>query len=211
MKNILVCSLLAVILLSSASIGQDNTSPQWKTRIGIGIGYEPFKIFGTSSSTLLVNSQAPVSLYIPIRTSNALTIEPEFGFFTYSSESGSGSSAYNSSASSIRLAAGVLATVASNANTRLYAGPRIGIFLVKQKYTSGYPSSTNEMSETDFTIGGSAGGEYFFVENMSLGGEAQVNYYSFGEPSYTPSSSSSSGLSRSMFSSNVVFFLRWYF
>jgi hypothetical protein len=215
MRTQLLCILLASVLFTLSMTAQDKmdaSTQQWKTQVGVGIGYEPFRLFSTGSTTFITSAGTPVSLYLPIRTSPALTVEPEFGLFTYSSETTSSGVTTNSSASVVRLGAGILATVASGSSTRIYVGPRIGIYLVKEKTSSSYyATSSTEMSETDFSVGGSLGAEYFFVETMSLGGEALVTYYSFGEPTYTPSSSMSSGSSRSMFSSNVIFFLRWYF
>ncbi len=215
MKNQLLCCCLAFALASVSLIAQDKAegpTQQWKTQVGVGIGYEPFRLFSTGSSSFMTSAGSPVSFYIPIRTSSSLTVEPEFGLYTYSSESTSSGVATNNSASVVRLGAGILATVASTSNTRFYAGPRVGLYLVRQKSTSTYypTPSTDEMSETDFSIGGSIGAEYFFVESMSFGGEALVTYYSFGEPTYSSSSIGYSS-SRSMFSSNVIFFLRWYF
>ncbi len=215
MKLRLLFSILAAMLLAISTNAQDKaetTSQPWRTQVGVGIGYQPFGLYSISGTSFMAATGLPVSFYVPIRTSPSLTIEPEFGVYAYSSESTSSGVTTDNSASVVRLGAGVLATVATTSNTRLYVGPRVGVYLVKQKSTyTYYPPSTTDMTETDFTIGGSVGAEYFFVESMSLGGETLLTYYAYGEPTYSSPASTSSTPSRRMFSSNVIFFLRWYF
>ena len=215
MKNTLLFCALGLTFLSSYVVGQEigtGMGQEAKTRTGIGISLEPLKLFAIGSS-FVTNAQTPVNIYVPISVSSSLTIEPEFGIFSFSSESGSDGSTSNRSASIIRLGAGFLASVTNSPSVRVYAGPRVGVYLVSSKYTnsSQFGLSSSETSETDLTIGGSVGGEYFASDQMSVGGEALVTYYKFGEPTRTPSSGTTSSFSQSMITSNVLFFLRWYF
>lgn len=215
MNNKLLSYILALFFLSLSVIAQEQgggTGQPSKTRVGVGISLEPLKLFAIGSG-FVSNAQTPVNIYVPIALGRSTTIEPEFGIFSFSSESGSSGSTNKTSASVIRFGAGILMSIASSSSVRVYAGPRIGVYLVNSESSSSsaYGSSSSETSETDLTFGAGLGGEYLISEQMSVGGEALITYYSFGEPKRTPSSSSSSSFSQSMITSNVLFFLRWYF
>lgn len=211
--NHFLAFMVALVLLPTQLVGQDTeTSQPTKTHVGIGISLEPLRLFSIGS-TLITNAQTPVNIYVPIKTSNTLTVEPELGIFSYSSESGSSGSTTTRSASIVRVGVGVLAAVTSTPTVNVYAGPRVGFYLVNSKSSSSsqFGSSSSETSETDFSLGASLGSEYFVTGHMSIGGEALMTYYIFGEPTQTPSSGTATSLTRNMIASNVLFFLRWYF
>lgn len=153
MKNRVFLLLLAVCSVAFDLVGQE-MAKESRIRAGVGISLEPLKLFAIGSS-FFSNAQTPVNIYVPIRTSNSLTIEPEFDVFSISSESSSSGCTSKSSASIIRLGIGVFASVASSNSVRVYAGPRVGVYLVSNESLSSsqFGSSSNESSETDVTIG----------------------------------------------------------
>ena len=109
-----------------------------------------------------------------------------------------------------RLGIGLFRILPYDETFHAYIGSRIGILLSSS--TSSYTgSSESSTSETDFFIGIAAGGEYLFSSHFSIGGEVQLNYVSFGEPSITPAPLTSSSQSQSIITNNALMFFRWYF
>lgn len=215
MKNSLAGIGLAYFFLAAGANGQEapQIPAEEKTQIGIGIGLEPAKLFLTSSASIS-SVIIPVSIFLPIRFGSDFRLEPEIGMFNFSSETSSGSSTSSSDGSLTRIGIGALFTLISGENYNLYVGPRVGLYLSSTK--SGGGSSSTETSETDLSIGLTIGSEYFMTPHLSFGGEAQVNYVSFGDPetTYTPAPPFPvvpSDRTRSFIWSNAIFLFRWYF
>ena len=216
MRNKLLLSVLGILTVCLTAAGQELTQPGSppETRVGVGISFEPMKIF--PAGNMMVTALTPVNIHIPMNIGGSVTIEPVFGLYSYTDESTSSGTTHKESYSLTHLGAGVLIPVAGNSTARAYVGPRIGLYLWKEREEitpvpyPGYPSTT-EVSETDITVGGCVGGEYFMVENMSLGGEALVTYYILGDPKRTPASATPTEYDRSLIMTNVLFVLRWYF
>ncbi len=214
MKNVLQ-HLTVLLILTAPAVGQEavQQAPNEQTRIGIGIGLEPTRLFLTSSATIS-SAIVPVSLFMPISFGSSFRLEPEFGMYKYSRESSSGSSTSSADGSVLRIGAGALFILTSGENYNLYLGPRVGLYFASSESASG--SSSMKMSETDFTVGIAVGSEYFVTPHLSFGGEAQLNYVSFGdeEVTYTPPPpfpTTPTDDSQSFIWSNAVFLFRWYF
>jgi len=76
---------------------------------------------------------------------------------------------------------------------------------VYQDYREVYYTETEDESKMDFFIGPAVGGEYFFSEHFSLGGEIQGNFVFLGQ--YDDDSETK----ESMFKMKPLVFVRWYF
>ncbi|RCK72652.1 MAG: hypothetical protein IGBAC_0463 [Ignavibacteriae bacterium] len=190
--KLLLCILGVVSCLSTAS-GQES-----QTKIGVGVSLNPTALLSTSTSSTLFLPVGLTNIYIPIMVSANFRIEPEAGIYSLSSETSSGSSTRKSSLSILRLAIGLFYVLPAESSFNSYFGPRVGILSTSS--TSSFTGSTEaKTSETDFFIGFCVGGEYLFSPHFSAGGEAQLNYISFGNPD------------RSVFTNNALMFFRWYF
>jgi hypothetical protein len=186
------------------------------TTVGIGISMDPTRLFMTGSS-IYSNAITPVNLYVPI-TGQDFRIEPEIGYYSTSYKSSLSGSSAESNASMFHIGLGGFYVITANVPVRMYVGPRIGFNFASSTSSSTTPfgSSSSESTETDFIVGLSFGGEYLCAPQFSIGGEAQVNYISFGQPDVTttppPSNTGpSADLTRHLLSSNVLFFFRWFF
>lgn len=213
-KKLLLCAL-GILTLCLTAAGQELVqagSPP-ETRVGVGISFEPMKIF--PAGNMMVTALTPVNIHIPLNVGGTVTIEPEFGIYSYSDESSTAGYTTTETYSLTHLGAGVLVTVAGDQSARIYVGPRVGFFLWKEKQQTTplpYPGYTqSETSEADVTIAGCVGGEYSVAKNMSVGGEALVTYFILGNPEKTPAPTTPTEYSRSMFMTNVLFIVRWYF
>jgi hypothetical protein len=200
---------LIIISLYFNAFGQAEDESK-KTKFGVGISLEPLHVF-TLGSTLYSTALLPVSIYFSVNTPS-ISLQPEFGIYSYSYESGGS----NNSASIVKVGLGGLFPITQGPSSRAYLGPRVGVLFISQSSSSsGTTTYTSDRKETDVIIGLAAGGEYFVSSQFSVGGEAQINYYSFGNPTTTttPSSGSSSGSDRSQsfISTNGLFFLKFYF
>ena len=215
MRNKLLLCVLGILTVCLTAAGQEPTEPGSppETRVGVGISFEPMKIF--PAGNMMVTALTPVNIHIPLSVGGTVTIEPEFGIYSYSDESSSAGYTTTQSYSLTRLGAGVLVTVAGDQSARLYVGPRVGFFFWKEKQEiapAPYPGYTGgETSETDVTIAGCVGGEYSIVKHMSVGGEALVTYFILGDPDETPAPTTPTEYSRSLIMTNVLFIVRWYF
>jgi hypothetical protein len=110
----------------------------------------------------------------------------------------------------LRLGVGLFAVRPVDSSFNSYFGPRVGI-LSTSSTSSSTGSSESKTTETDFFVGFCLGGEYLLSPHFSMGGEAQLNYISFGNPDRTSGSATSSTRSQSLFTNNAVMFFRWYF
>ena len=209
MKTRTLCLFFVIISLYLNAFAQVEDDAQ-KTKFGVGISLEPLHVF-TLGSTFYSTALLPVSIYFSVNRPS-VSLQPEFGLYSYSYESGGS----NNTASIVKVGLGALFSVAQGPSSRTYLGPRMGLLFISQSSSSTGPTtSTSDRTETDFTIGLATGGEYYVSSQFSVGGEAQVNYYSFGNPetTTTPASGSSSNSDRtqSFISTSGLFFLRFYF
>ncbi|MCL5030562.1 MAG: hypothetical protein M1480_16240 [Bacteroidetes bacterium] len=242
-QTAVIFSALFVLLFSSILLSQETGG----AHLGVGISIDPSRIghvniyyAGPNSSPppSIVN-QSPILFYFIIDT-NKIRIEPLFGLNTTNSENTQtyravSNSNYNintdiNNISAITTGLGVFYLSALSNSFNLYFGPRIYFNFVSittenkgaSVYNGQYSSSDNktETNELDITIGLAVGAEYFPFNKFSFGGEASINYTSYGNPDVTttntppsppPSYISSSERKQYSFNTSGIFFVRWYF
>jgi hypothetical protein len=205
--------LLAVSWLAFQAASAQDQEPRM---FGIGVSLNPSSLISISEE--VQPFFLPIgftNFYFPINVSRNFRVEPEGGIFTISASNVSidpfiGRSA--SSSSFLRLGLGLFYVMPLQSAFNAYIGPRIGMLSQSSTRTS-TGSDDRKMSERDLFLGGAAGGEYFFSQHFSLGGEAQINYISFGQPETTEGGTplTSGTLSRNMVTNNALVFARWYF
>ncbi|HXX63242.1 MAG TPA: outer membrane beta-barrel protein [Bacteroidota bacterium] len=214
-RGLLAIALFAFLGASTAT-AQDST-----VHVGIGVSIDPPRLFISSGSSFYSNVVTPVNVYVPIGSAH-FRVEPDFGFYSYTYESTVSGTSEENDASIVHIGLGAFYIISSGSPTRVYLGPRLGLNFVSMKSSSSYLSiaSSSEVSETDFTIGLAVGGEHMLSPQFSVGGEAQLNYIIFGQPTETQTSggmpaqsnaSNSVDVTRHLFATNVLFFFRWYF
>jgi hypothetical protein len=205
MKQTFLVSILGLICCLSFALGQES-----QTKVGIGVSLNPTALFSSGSSSTLFLPVGLTNIYIPIMASANFRIEPEAGIYSESSENTSGSFSSKSSSTILRLGVGLFYVRSSETSFSSYVGPRLGI-LSTSSTSSSTGSSESKTSETNFFIGLCVGGEHSFSSHFSIGGEAQLNYISFGNPDRTPASTTPSTRSQSVFTNNALMFFRFYF
>lgn len=189
--------LTMTIACAPALAQQDSTLPTPGVRIGLGTGL----FFQTGGEALIADELqtqssidfvpiTAISFYVPIAFSG-FKLEPELGMYNYSYSITSGSAEnQNVSSTSFRIGTGIFYTHRTSAAFELYAGPRVGIVTHSQDIKNFDSLSTPQNSETnssrtDFYVGLSVGGEYFFSEHFSLGVEAELEYLNLGKETTT--------------------------
>ncbi|MBI5471024.1 MAG: outer membrane beta-barrel protein [Ignavibacteriae bacterium] len=232
--------LFAVLTIACAleSFGQD------QNRLGFGISLNPSRIQQVAydyyyyyGGGMYVESnipvQTPISFYVPIHVNERFRLEPAFGFSSSGNETVTSSTNPTSrpvtgirNYSSVFVGLSGYYVIPHSPSFDVYIGPRLGVSFLSTEYeNSDFYGGTNpvkfrsETKETDFVIGAACGAEFFPVSQLSVGGEFQFNYTSFGNPdmtqTYTPPQTSiyttKYERKRHLWSTDVLFFLRWYF
>lgn len=195
MRTILILCIFLLVAVPGA-VSQESSG----AKVGIGVGIEPFRLV-TPSGGVYPLGVTPVAISVPIQLSGGTRIEPEIGLYRHSSEVGTS----KDKSSFFRLGAGVFFPVKTSGQTIVYIGPKVGVFL------SSTQTTTDEMSETDFFVALNIGGDYAISNAFHVFGEAQIYYVDFGNPKYVPAPPTTSDRSESMFFSNVVMGMRFYF
>lgn len=176
--------LLLVLCCAGRASGQEN--------VGVGVSFEPTRLFLVGESILTTYITTPVSVYVPLTFNSMYRLEPDFGFISFGSQR------------------------TYDISTDRNEGSRVGLYFVSSKtsYSGQFASTSTRITETDLMVGLSVGGEYFASSQFSFGAEAQANYISFGKPRETRTPLEPDRLkdrSQHMYSSNALFFLRLYF
>jgi hypothetical protein len=204
-RNSLIPLLGTIFLLVAELLHAQEQQPDKRTQVGIGITIgKEFTVSGEDGSFIFL----PVgftNIYVPILIRSKFRIEPELGWFR-SSQSGD---ITEYSFTSFRYGLGIFSATQKQ-KMHLYYGLRLGINRTSISYKSAEFFLSNEgTSKTDFFIGPSLGGEYFFSDHFTLGGEAQLNYISIGQ--FDGDRSPSNEVSESAWATRTLLFLRWYF
>jgi hypothetical protein len=199
--------LLLVFYGASSAFGQE--------KVGIGVSFEPTRLFFIGER-VFSSVTTPVNMYIPINFASGHRLEPDFGFFSFSSKRSFAASTEQEEGAITRFGVGGFYLIPTNNALTLYAGPRVGLYFVSSKssFSDQSSTSTSETKEIDVIVGLNFGGEYFLSSQFSVGAEAQANYISFGEPEETrtpPSPAPVTDRSQHMLSTNALFFVRMYF
>ena len=215
--KLLLCCLVMLTVASFIS------AQEIKVRPGVGISFSTndfsdLLLFGTPPSTR-VFLRSP-HIYVPVRIGENFRVEPEGSIFYVSEERTTERTGETSRSSGtttiIRVGSGLFYVWSGDNSLDYYVGPRLGIFstLFSSRSDNGEEMKSST-SQFDFFVGPSVGGEFFFTPQLSLGGEVQVNYISFGQPETerTPpdSSTSTTTTTKSVVISDALIFLRWYF
>jgi hypothetical protein len=188
---------IALFLVSNPVYAQKKT-PSFG--IGVSMGREVIFIYYQSMFTM---SDYP-SFYMPIRISPGFRIEPEFGLwrYSYSRDGGDRKSTYTV----LSLGCGIF-PMTNKGKVNIYYGGRLGFLSISESYKNKWDGhiETDDDSKTDFYIGPVIGGEYLFTDHLSLGGEVQLNYTSYGRYNEDVD------VSESLISTKTLIFVRWYF
>ncbi|TEU00108.1 MAG: hypothetical protein E3J23_03460 [Candidatus Stahlbacteria bacterium] len=187
-----------IILFVCISLLMVNPLQAQEKRSSIGLGVSLGKELYMGGLTLL---DFP-TFYLPITLSSNFRIEPEIGYYRYSSEF------ENSETTETYLTVGCgIFLISQKGKTNIYYGLRLG-FIRVYEYDKWIWNGQDvyEAHRTDYYIGPAIGGEYFFNKHLSLGGEIQVNFISIGKWS-----DSTGKHSVSVTRTKPLIFVRWYF
>ena len=204
----------AVLLttIASALAAQDPPAPaERKHTFGIGVSLSPAALFIDDGVGLV-----PVGLsnfLIPMRFSPKFTLEAEIGVTRFESSSGGsgGAPLTENSSSNTRFGLGFLGDFGSQGPLKPYIGLRIVRLGVTQEFSSGTSNLTT--TSRGWTFAGVVGGQHFFSDVFSLGGEVQLSRSSFGEPEVSGSPAPGPGFGNdksSFFGTNGLITLRWF-
>jgi hypothetical protein len=219
------------IIVSDPLFGQEDTL----NIAGLGISIDPTKVsemvyFGSfwQNYPTPITSTSAIEFYVPIKVTNKFRLEPSIGlFFTSSSTTttpivhGNGYSETTTNDASVVTIGirGIFNSSLSN-SLSLYYGPRLEFGFVSSTSEDGQPSQDYKTTttETDITLGGVIGVEYFPIRKFSFGGEISLNYMTFGNPYVTnednpqtqPSTYTSERDQHTLYT-GALFFMRWYF
>jgi hypothetical protein len=231
-SKLMVCAFAAMLLLCAPVKAQDTL----RYHFGAGMSVEP-ALFGqllyTSPGGLgpyltagPLYSVSPYYIYLPVTLTKNFRIEPRFGIYSFSSETSYSTSPSQPQKDNItltNLGLSVEILIPSGEKFQFYAGPRASLNFISATSTyygyNGGPASvlfTGTQSETDFMISGIFGAEYFPLSELSLGGEIDFNYVSFGNPEFSQSppptgTQTTTTITRSLVSTGALLFIRWYF
>lgn len=229
--SIVILTFLTVIICNPL-FGQEDTLPV----AGLGISIDPTKVaeqvyitpYAANYQTFAISGPSAIAFYMPINVTNKFRLEPSIGLFSMSSSTTttpisqlSGSietTSYDASVFTFGIR-GLFISPLSN-SLSLYFGPRLEFGFVSSTYEDIYALQDNKTTETetDVTIGGIIGVEYFPIRKFSLGGEINLNYMIYGNPTVTydfnpPAQPSNYTSERDQYSlyTGALFFVRWYF
>jgi hypothetical protein len=227
-----VATLTAMMLVCPQLRAQDTL----RYHLGAGVSVEP-ALFGQSvyytggTTEVFVTatplfSVSPFYIYMPLALTKNFRIEPRFGIYSLSNEvsnSGTPSQPQKDDVTLTHIGLSVEYVIPAGEKFQFYAGPRAGLNFISETFSSyqytGGPAPVNvttTQSETDVMISGIFGAEYFPLHELSVGGEVDFNYVSFGTPdiSQTPpptGTQTTTTVTCSLVSTGALFFVRWYF
>ena len=189
MRSKLWLSLVAVLALATTANAQGDGA-----KIGIGVSISPLSSLALTDGGVTVPGGA-FAFYVPINIGENFKVEPELGFFRYKASQGDN----ESTDTQWRFGTGLFYVFSERESLRPYVGPRLGIVSTSEKFND------ESDTQTDFFVGLALGAEYYFSSHFTLGGEFQFSYVNIGSPE------GADDLSRNLFGSNGLIFVRWYF
>jgi hypothetical protein len=203
--------LPAFILLAAAPL----TAQEAKSRFGLGATFNPGGFVVPGESQVILTQTGFNNILIPIRKAT-VTIEPEIGLLRVVTEDEiqTGPTTFTKVKATVmnnRIGVGLLKHLKRTENFEPYVAPRVGFIFASSEEPSGL-TTTSKTSSTNFYVTGGAGGQYFFSDHFTLGGEAQLTYTKLGKPKVTGNPAfSGPGGSGSMISTLGLIALRWYY
>ncbi len=180
----LIWVFMCIFMLFSLSnlVNAQSAAGMERMRIGLGvaIGKEILPIDIYDSSIMLQTVDFP-DIYVPIQVSPGLRIEPYIGYWRYSYTNKCPSYTSKYKYSIMNIGVGVFLTTWCGP-VDLYYGGRIGMRKISQSSTyTNASTSESKYKQTNWAYGPAVGGEYFFTNNLSIGGEVQFNYIKVGD------------------------------
>ena len=192
MRRSLLLALLAPLAFAPPLQAQDDG-------FALGMGLRHLAVLSEDD---LFDVLAP-QVYFTIRGSESLMVEPSLGIFRFSNRYEDDFGSTDFTLTVLRLGLGFLFTSPAGGDGSLYWGPRIGVGRVSESSSVSGPSS--DTRRTDFSLAGVAGGEFFVVPRLGLGGEVGLEYTRIGDDG-----SGSGERTLSSFATIAELRLRWY-
>ena len=189
-------------------------------RVGVGVSIsDPGELLIAGSDTTLAATIVPSilipTILIPINLTSRFRLEPEVGGYRTSSTVteffGSASLDRKRMNSLLRIGTGAFGLVTKEKFT-LYYGGRVAYLRYRQSSQTGsFPESFTYPSIPAFSVAPTVGGEYFFSDYLSFGGEVQVTFISWSADSVPRTSASiPSSISGTQTSTHGALVLRFY-
>jgi hypothetical protein len=208
-RSIIRILLLLFPLAASpyTSYAQEIPENPEKISIGIGVGFFPSVLSGDLESRFQQGGFA--NIIIPMQLGPHIFIEPEFGIYSYdASKTLADSTKYHFDQEIVRTGFGVFYSVEPDKSFEWYLGGRLGI-LSSEMHVTGSKDTSAQWGV--FYTGAAFGAEYFFSPHFAIGGELQLNHFSYGAPiingvPWTPVDSV-----HSVWSTNTSLSARFYF
>ncbi len=166
-QNKMSMSVIIVICFFSLSFAQSST------KVGIGVAIiDMQQIFEAQASEGGFFSSA---ITVPIEVSPTFRVEPEIGFSSATDEQKSDNFTSEESSTSWKIGVGLFGKKKNDVFT-LYYGGRIGY--INQSLTDVSGTDRSEVSSSGFYLAPALGGEHYFSDHFSIGGEVQIVYTS---------------------------------
>jgi hypothetical protein len=224
----ILCTLAAILLVCAPLKAQDTL----RYHLGVGVSVEP-ALFGETLyyssqygsgyiTTTPVFSVSPFYIYFPLTLTRHFRLEPRFGIYSFTNEISNSQGLSQPSKNDLtftNIGLSVEYLIPTGEKFQLYVGPRASLNFITQTYTNyGYNGEaiTVTQSEKDFMISGIFGAEYFPLSELSIGGEVDFNYVSFGNSDISqsppqPVTQTPSTRTQTLVSTGALLFVRWYF
>lgn len=194
LKNKMVITVFLSICFFSSSIAQSSN------KFGVGIAlFDIQQLWETA-----ISDGWNATITFPIETSPKFRLEPEIGYYKATEENDNPTREHT--VSSFRIGLGVFPQKTYEDFT-LYYGVRVGYISQTQTSTISELNVDYEETTSGFFIAPALGGEHYFSEHFSIGGEAQLVYASLD--SERKDSNDKSNLS--YFNTRALIFFRFYF
>lgn len=199
--------LLTITASSLAAQDPQAAAIERKPSVGFGVTISPIAIFLEDDIGLLPLGLG--NILIPIRLNPKMTLEPELGYFkTEQTDPGGGGAPGSSSTfSNSRFGVGVLGDIGAGGPLRPYLGFRVVRVRSTSEFTGG--TGTVTATRTGWTMSAVLGGQHFFTETFSLGGEVQMGRTSIGAAEVSGGGSSGDG-KISFVGTNGIVAIRWF-
>ncbi len=195
----LVKKMIIVVLLLVCFLGTGFAQESKKVGIGVAL-FDLMQLFETVMSDGI---GANATIVVPVFMSANFRLEPEIGYFTATQEETNGDTE-TSTATSWRIGVGIFPQKTYD-DFILYYGGRVGYLSQSEKYEEG--TYNYEENTSGFFIAPAIGGEHFFSDHFSIGGEAQLVYATLDGDN----NQNDDKISLNLFNTRVLAFFRFYF
>ncbi len=197
--------LLGLLVLASSS------TLHAQTRVGIGVGLAEAESFQYQDNNFFGSNFLTPSFYVPI-TFSGFRIEPSVGFEIQSfSENRDQGPDFDRTLSFVRVGTGLFGIYEMGPSTSFYYGARLGASRFRAEEERG--SDDFGVSQINFDVAPTVGGEHFFGDHFSLGAEMQIRYTRIGqfESDDDDDNAGNDDVSQSSVDTRALFFFRFHF